>query len=260
MAEHTTNGPAIYSKIASIISELGAIEKGKTNKDRGFKYRGIDDVYNAIHPLFAKHGVFTVPEVLERNQQEHLTKAGAAWKHVILKIKYTFYASDGSSITAIINSEGLDDGDKATNKALAIAHKYVMFQVFCIATEDIDDADATSAPAQAQRQQAAPSGNGHDAADKAYREAFSERFNWFKSFKAEQQVYTILGAAGYTKASEVPADKRASFLKALDDAKAAVKAMLAEKEPVVAEVVETFDAVPVDSSAVPPAPQEELGF
>ena len=72
-------------------------------------------------------------------------------------------------------------------------------------------------------------GNGHDEADKKFRDDFAERYRWFKSFHAEEQVMSVLGAAGYTKASEVPADRRASFLKALDDAKAAVKAMLAEK-------------------------------
>ena len=49
----TTTAPLIYSKIAAIIADLGAIEKSKNNKEQGFKYRGIDDVYNAIHPLFA---------------------------------------------------------------------------------------------------------------------------------------------------------------------------------------------------------------
>lgn len=33
-------------------------------------------------------------------------------------------------------------GDKATNKAMAIAYKYVCFQVFCIPTEDMSDPDA----------------------------------------------------------------------------------------------------------------------
>ena len=33
-------------------------------------------------------------------------------------------------------------GDEATNKAMAIAYKYVCFQVFCIPTEDMSDPDA----------------------------------------------------------------------------------------------------------------------
>ena len=61
---------------------------------------------------------------------------------VICKIKFTFYAEDGSNIKSVIIGEGLDTGDKATNKAMAIAYKYACFQVFCIPTEDMVDPDA----------------------------------------------------------------------------------------------------------------------
>ena len=37
--------------------------------------------------------------------------------------------------------EGMDSGDKATNKAMAIAFKYACFQVFCIPTEEMKDPD-----------------------------------------------------------------------------------------------------------------------
>ena len=43
----------------------------------------------------------------------------------------------------------MDSGDKATNKAMAIAMKYALFQVFCIPTEEMKDPDAeTPEPTQ----------------------------------------------------------------------------------------------------------------
>ena len=36
----------------------------------------------------------------------------------------------------------MDSGDKASNKAMAIAFKYACFQVFCIPTEEMKDPDA----------------------------------------------------------------------------------------------------------------------
>ena len=59
----------------------------------------------------------------------------------ILKIKFTFYAEDGTFVEAITVGEGMDSGDKASNKAMAIAMKYAMFQVFCIPTGDDPDAE-----------------------------------------------------------------------------------------------------------------------
>ena len=40
------------------------------------------------------------------------------------------------------SEEGMDSGDKATNKAMSIAFKYACFQVFCIPTEEMQDPDA----------------------------------------------------------------------------------------------------------------------
>ena len=35
----------------------------------------------------------------------------------------------------------MDSGDKSTNKAMAVAHKYALLQTFCIPTEEIKDPD-----------------------------------------------------------------------------------------------------------------------
>lgn len=59
-------------------------------------------------------------------------------------MKYDICAEDGSRVSSIIYGEGMDMGDKATNKAMAIAYKYLCFQVFCIPTEEMTDPDAES--------------------------------------------------------------------------------------------------------------------
>lgn len=117
--------------------------KDKINRQQGFKYRSVDDVFNALHPALAKNKVFIVPRILEQTRETvGTTKNGAKMTLVICKIKFTFYAEDGSSVESVIIGEGLDTGDKATNKAMAIAYKYACFQVFCIPTEDMVDPDA----------------------------------------------------------------------------------------------------------------------
>ena len=44
----------IHTSISKIMSEIGAIGKDQTNKQQGFKYRGIDDVMNALQPARKK--------------------------------------------------------------------------------------------------------------------------------------------------------------------------------------------------------------
>lgn len=136
----------IYQSIAKILEEVPAIGKNKKNTTQNFMFRGIDDVMNTFQPLLAKYKVFMVPQVLEQTREERQTSKGGTLLYSICKIKYIFYAEDGSSIEAIVVGEGMDSGDKATNKAMAIAMKYAMFQVFCIPTEEMKDPDSETPP------------------------------------------------------------------------------------------------------------------
>lgn len=136
----------IYQSITKILEEVPAIGKNKKNTTQNFMFRGIDDVMNTFQPLLAKHKVFIVPQVLEQTREERITSKGGILIYSICKIKYIFYAEDGSSIEAIVVGEGMDSGDKATNKAMAIAMKYAMFQVFCIPTEEMKDPDSETPP------------------------------------------------------------------------------------------------------------------
>ena len=147
MAGDTTEKPgAIYSAISNAMAKIEAIAKDKKNTQQGYKFRGIDDVYNRLHPILAEHHIFTTPEVLEDRHEERITKSGGALLYRILKIRYTFWTDDGSSVCATVIGEGMDSGDKASNKAMAVAHKYALFQVFCIPTEDMQDPDAETPP------------------------------------------------------------------------------------------------------------------
>lgn len=143
----------IYQSIADIMQEVPSIGKDKTNKQQGFKYRGIDDVMNAFQPILAKNKVFIVPEVLNQVREERTTKSGGNLIYSICTIKFKFYAEDGSSVEAITIGEGMDSADKATNKAMAVAMKYAMFQVFCIPTEEMVDPDAETPPESKKNEQ-----------------------------------------------------------------------------------------------------------
>lgn len=131
----------IYQSIAAIMQEIPAIGKEKRNKEQGFFYRGIDDVMNVLQPLLSKHKVFVVPEVMEHTREERIAKSGRNLLYSILKIKYIFYAEDGSSVSAVVIGEGMDTADKASNKAMAVGMKYALFQAFCIPTEEMVDPD-----------------------------------------------------------------------------------------------------------------------
>ena len=142
MAETNTAPNGIYKAITGVMADVGAVGKNGVNKQQGFKFRGIDDVMNALHPAMVKHHVFTVPEILEQTREVKTTRNGVELIFSLCKIRYTFFTDDGSHVDAVVIGEGMDSGDKATNKAMAIAYKYACFQVFCIPTEEMIDPDS----------------------------------------------------------------------------------------------------------------------
>jgi hypothetical protein len=144
-----TTSPQIYQRMAAINKATKAIGKTRRNATQGFMFRGIDDVYAELHPIFADNGVFLLTDVLEHSSTERITAKGGTLYHHIVKVRFTFAAEDGSSVSAIGLGEAMDSGDKAINKCLSIALKYVLFQAFLIPTEDPKDPDAeTPEPTQ----------------------------------------------------------------------------------------------------------------
>ena len=136
----------IYSLIGKAMDEIGAISKDSYNQQQKFKYRGIDAVMNALNPVMRKYGLFVTPEVLDHKREERQTSSGGRLIYSILTMRYTMYAPDGSNVSAVVIGEGMDRGDKASNKAMSVAMKYAMFQLFCIPTEEMVDPDSETPP------------------------------------------------------------------------------------------------------------------
>jgi hypothetical protein len=139
----------IYKKMSDVMKDVGAIGKDQKNTQQGFKFRGIDQFVNALYPALTKHGVFMSPRATSFSHElkdvvRGSGKAGVD-KHVSIMMEYDFYAEDGSKVTVgPVPAEGLDSGDKATNKALSAALKYALIQTFSIPTEDMAEADFES--------------------------------------------------------------------------------------------------------------------
>lgn len=196
----------IYQSITKIMEEVPSIGKTQRNKTQGFMYRGIDDVMNALQPLLAKNKVFIVPEILEQTREERTTSKGGNLIYSICKIKYKFYAEDGSCVESIIIGEGMDSGDKATNKAMAIAMKYALFQVFCIPTDEMKDPDSEM-PEQSTKKNNAKTvlkpnnEDGEKPISETYIKAFTK---WLKNHNiSDDALLEILSKYQYTKIEEI---------------------------------------------------------
>jgi hypothetical protein len=134
----------IYQAISAIMAEVPSIGKNRKNTQQGYTFRGIDDMYNALNDILAKHKVFATSEVLHHEREERQTKSGSTLIYSILTVKFNFYTDDGSNVSMTMIGEGMDSGDKASNKAMSTAYKYAMMQLFCIPTDDAKDTENES--------------------------------------------------------------------------------------------------------------------
>ena len=153
----------IYHCINAVQKELSAtgITKDRKNQQQGYQFRGIDDVFNALSPLLAAHGLLVLPRMLSRQCEERATKSGGTLFYTTVEAEFDFVAvEDGSKHVVKTYGEAMDSADKSTNKAMSAAYKYAAFLAFAIPTEGDNDADAHThdvAPRKAAAKPAAKS-------------------------------------------------------------------------------------------------------
>lgn len=136
---------SVYKAINLVQADLvkEGITKSRKNAQQGYSFRGIDDVFNALSPLLAKHGLCILPRMLSRDVQERATQKGGVLFFVTVEAEFDFVCTEDASKHVVRTfGEAMDSADKATNKAMSAAYKYAALQAFAIPTEADNDAEA----------------------------------------------------------------------------------------------------------------------
>lgn len=143
----------IYSKLLAVMKGVGAVGKDRKNQSQGYNFRGIDDVMNELHEKFSEQGILVLTDIIEQRREERTTKTGGIMLYSVNTYRFTFVAEDGSFVVVTQVGEGMDSGDKASNKAASVALKYALLFMFLIPTEDAKDPENDSQELKAQKQQ-----------------------------------------------------------------------------------------------------------
>ena len=148
----------VYQAIGAVSAAMSAqgISKGRSNQQQGYKFRGIDDVLNALSPALSACGLVILPRCTDRVVVERATAKGGALFNVTCRVEFDLVSTeDGSTHTVCTYGEAMDSADKATNKAMSAAYKYLALLVFCIPTEATPDTDADFNSHEIESKQAA---------------------------------------------------------------------------------------------------------
>jgi hypothetical protein len=131
--------PAIYAALAAVMVEVTSVPKHDRNEAQGFSFRGVDATVNAVGPALRKHGVVVVPRVLSHEfGTVEVGQRRTPMSHAIVKVVYTFYATDGSSVAAKVLGEAMDSGDKCLSKAMSVAFRTALIQALALPTGEPD--------------------------------------------------------------------------------------------------------------------------
>lgn len=152
--------PTIFEIFADAKREVGAVGRDSRNAQQGFMYRSADDVVNAAAPALDKYGVITAAH-LDKETYDIVEIGGnrTRMSHALVEVTYTFYGPAGDSFPVKVPGEAMDNGDKATAKAMTVAYRIALTQAMNLPTKDADpdsqtyERSAASAPADAEPQQ-----------------------------------------------------------------------------------------------------------
>jgi hypothetical protein len=203
----------VYRAISAVTAEMAkaGIAKNRTNEQQGFRFRGIDDVYNSLASVLANNRLCMLPRVVERQAIERATRNGGVATYTIVTLEVDLVsAEDGSMHTIRTVGEAMDLGDKSSNKAMSAAFKYACFMAFQIPTEGDNDPDAhTIEKAHARKS------NGDDWAE--WEVAFAAEMNAAKTAGELKSVY--LRAYREAQMRKAPQDVLDRLERAKDEAK-----------------------------------------
>lgn len=123
---------SIYQAISKISEEAGALAP-ESKGGVPFAFRGIDGTVAHLAPFLLKYGVITVPKVIDHKVS--LREVGnKAITQSEVTTEFTFYAPDGSSISATTVGLAQDYSDRSAAQAQSVAFRVALLQTFALPT------------------------------------------------------------------------------------------------------------------------------
>ena len=157
--EKNNEGPQIFRLITEVKKKAGALAATQTS-GIPFPFRGIDGTVNHLAQHVEEAGIVIVPSVREHEVTERSPDGKRVVKTSKVITDFTFYAPDGSSVTATTTGLADDFADRSAAQAQSVAFRVALLQTFFLPTQSPepeqtgqavqDHAEKPQTPAQRQ--------------------------------------------------------------------------------------------------------------
>lgn len=131
----------VQTALARVMAEVRAVGKAQLHKSATagtWRFRGIDDVINAVGPALRNHGVIALPQLQTVGYRDVQTSGGKPSRECTVTVKYVFVGPDGSTLETTVPGESMDHGDKGTAKAMSVALRIALLQALALPTDEPD--------------------------------------------------------------------------------------------------------------------------
>lgn len=137
-------GPGLVTKLATIMGELGNVEKKGFNKAQNYRFVRESDVVAALVPLLAKNHIILHTSITSHDMRPlYQTGSGSQMWLTTITVDGTWIDGDSGETlpAATFMGYGADTGDKGIYKAMTGCEKYMLMKGFLISTGDDPEAD-----------------------------------------------------------------------------------------------------------------------
>ena len=135
-----TDPKNVHEAVIAVMSRCGYVQK-ETTSGLNYSFASEPAFIRAIRPHMVDVGLYVRPiKMVELQAENFESKRGSIIQSRRLQVTYEFvHVYSQTSMIVEVVGEGMDSGDKATNKAMTVAYKYALRQTFLIETGDDPD-------------------------------------------------------------------------------------------------------------------------
>lgn len=132
-------GPNVIALMVEVMRYARAVPKDGHNASQNFNFRGIDGVLNSVGPALRTVGVVPVPTLVTMKRTTvSIGRNQTPMDSVYLEIDYRFYGPELDAISCLVPGTSMDSGDKAVSKAMSVAYRTALIQIFALPTMETD--------------------------------------------------------------------------------------------------------------------------
>lgn len=149
---------SLVAKLAEILGEMGQMQKEGKNVSQNYDYFTEGQVMAQLRQKLSSRGVWIKTAVINHARWDITTAKGSVLQFVSVETKHTFIdAKSGEREECEGFGIGMDSGDKAGNKAITAAVKYMLMKSFFVSDAADPENDANFPPqSEPEKQQEPP--------------------------------------------------------------------------------------------------------